>query len=182
MTHIHELDNIITSDYNDNSAKDMLVRTAGYEIDKVAEITGTGSVVANVLKLTGSVIVISQWAEIMAITTLTNLTNVYATLYDGINSVDLTADGLTLSSAVVGSFFTKDKVAAEAYSANIADECRMLETIDVKKAGRPFIITQKNGVDTFIRFHFTTTDSPVLFTMRIAFEYIPFNGGILEFL
>ena len=173
---------IISGDFEDNSAADMLSRTSGYRIMTSANITGTGAVSANVLQLTGTVLIISQWAEIKSITTLTNMTNVYASLYDGTNSVNLTADGLDLSSATVGSFFTKDQVASQTYSASIADQARLLETIDAKKAGRPFTVTQKNGADTFIRFNFTTTDNPVDIDMDIYFEFVPMNGGTLVFL
>ena len=166
-----------------NTGNDMLVRAAGIKIiEETVNITGTGAITASLLQLTGTVKVVNQWAEITAITTLTNATNVYATLWDGTNSVDLTADGLTLSTATVGSFFTKDKVSTDPYSANIADQCRLLETTIDRFAGRPFAITQKNGADTFIRFHLTTTDAPIDFTIKIVFEYIPANGGTLEFL
>ena len=176
---LHE---VIPNDCTNNSACDMLKRESGFVIEKDTHITGTGAVTANVLQLTGTCLILNQWAEILTITTKTNMTNVYATLWDGTTSTDLTADGLTLSTAPVGSFFTKDKVSTETYSANIADQARSLETLGDKKAGRPFIVTQKNGADTFIRFHFTTTDAPLDMTMKIYFEYLPMNGGGLEFL
>lgn len=179
---VNDLLEVIGAGYADDTPADMLIRGSGRIIESLAVITGTGAVAVNVLQLTGTVLILNQWAEITEITTLTNLTNVYATLYDGTNSVDLTADGVDLSTAVVGSFFTKDKIASEVYSASIATQCRVLETLGDRRAGRPFLVTQKNGADTFIRFHYTTTDAPVLFTMRISFEYIPMNGGSLVFL
>ena len=180
---IAELPKVIPLSGNaNNSANDMFVRAGGIKLEKTINITGTGAITASVLQLTGTVKVINQWAEITAVTTLTNATNVYATLWDGTNSVDLTSDGLTLSGAPVGSFFTKDQIASSPYSANIADECRLLETTADRFSGRPFSITQKNGADTFIRFHLTTTDAPIDFTIKIVFEYIPANGGTLEFL
>ena len=56
------------------------------------------------------------------------------------------------------------------------------ETKTDKKSGRPFTVTQKNGADTFIRLHFTTTDTPVNFKVKIHFEYYPVNGSTLTFL
>jgi len=118
----------------------------------------------------------------MSVTTLTNLTGVYADIYDGTNIVTLTADGATLSNMPVGTFFTKDKVSTETYSVNDASECRMLETLADKKSGRPFTITAKNGATNYIRLHFTTTDAPVNFNVKIHFEYYPINGSTIEFL
>jgi hypothetical protein len=144
-----------------------------------ATMGGTGAQTVNVFEFTGTVMIIDQWAEITRVGTLTNLTNMYATIYDGTNTVNLTLDGASLSGAPVGSFFTKDKIASSAYTVNLADECRMLETQDVKKAGRPFIVTAKNGATNYIRFHYTTTDNPVDFDMKIFFEYRVMNGGTL---
>jgi len=43
-----------------------------------------------------------------------------------------------------------------------------------------FKIGQTHGVDTFVRFNFTTTDSPVDFKSNIYFTWEPINGGYLE--
>lgn len=180
---VNDLHEIITGITQlDNSGSDMLVREGGYIISKEVSVGGTGAQIVNVLQLTGTVMVRNQWAEITEVTTLTNLTAMYATLYDGTNSVDLTANGSVLSGAPVGSFFTKDKVATETYTVNISDECRLNETLGDKKAGRPFIITKKNATNTYIRLHYTTTDAPVNFKVKIYFEYYPMNGGTLTFL
>ena len=165
-----------------NSGYDMLTRGSGFEISKIVNITGdTNSYNTNVLQLTGTVLIVNQWAEITVTTDLTNMTGVYASLYDGTNTVNLTADGLVLSTATVGSFFTKDQIATEIYSSNIADQCRLLETVANKYAGRPFIITQKNATNTYIRFNYTT-NTTLDITVRIVFEYIPLNGATLAFL
>jgi hypothetical protein len=145
-------------------------------------ITGTGALTVNVFQVIGAVRVVEQVAELVSVTTLTNATNVYADLWDGTNACNLTADGATLSGAPVGSVFTKDKVAANAYSVLLADECRVSEVIDAKKIGRAFTVAQKSGTDTFIRFHLTTTDNPVNFTMHLKFVYEPVDGGRLVYL
>jgi hypothetical protein len=146
----------------------------------VATIGGTGSQNVNVFKITGSVRVLDQWAIITRVGTLTNLTGVYADLWDGSASVDLTADGAVLSGMPVGTFFTKDKVAANAYSVSDASNGALLETLDNRFVGRPFIVTAKNGADTYIRFNYTTTDNPVDFDMEIHFEYELMNNSTLE--
>ena len=182
MAYINTIQEVITGNEPDNSLGEMMGRSAGYHIDKEITVTGTGAITANVLQLVGTVVITNQWAEITEITTLTNLTGMYADLYDGTNIINLTADGAILSGMPVGTFFTKDKVSSETYSVNDASQARMLETLIDKKSGRPFTITQKDGVDTFIRLHLTTTDAPVSFKVKVHFEYYPINSSTLAFL
>lgn len=153
-------------------------------ISKSVRVTGTGSIVASLLQLTGSVRIVEQYAIITSVTTLVNATAIYATLWDGTNSVDLTADGIVLSGAPVGTIFMKDQAAANTYSLNFADECRMNEVVLARNTGRPFTVTQKNGANTFLRLHLTTTDAPIDFTVFVVFKYIPimYDGSDLVFL
>ena len=164
----------------DNSAYDFMKRGVGKILEVEATLGGTGAQVVNVFKIIGSVIILDQYAEITDATTLTNCTNVYSTLYDGTNTVNLTVDGATLSGAPVGTLFTKNLAAANTYSVSMADECRMSEVTNTKKVGFPFIVTAKNGANTYIRFHYTTTDNPINFTMKVWFEYLEINGGSLS--
>ena len=114
-------------------------------------ITGTGALTFNVFQLFGSVRVLEQYAEIKSVTTLTNATAIYSTLYDGTNTVNLTANGAVLSGAPVGTIFTKDKDSSQVYTVSLADQCRMNETTEDKRVGKPFIfidasITQEASV------------------------------------
>jgi hypothetical protein len=140
-------------------------------IKKYIRVTGTGALTANVLQVKGTINVISQYATLTSVTTLDNATNVYADVYDGTNAVALTADGLTLSGYEEGSFFTKDKDSTEPYSASDSDQVRKTEVTAEAEIGKPFTVTQKKDTDTFIRFHLTTTDNPVDFTMEVVFKY-----------
>lgn len=167
----------------DNSANEMLFRGEGLHICKELTITTSGSQVVNALQLVGTVRVTNQWAIITDATDITTFDTLYADLYDGTNAVDLTlAAGLDLSNAPLGTFFTKDKISTSAYSANLADQCRMLETLEDKKSGRPFIITQKVATNTYVRFHYNTGAATINCKIKIHFEYIPINGSTLAFL
>ncbi len=140
-------------------------------IEKSLRITGTGALTANVLQFTGAIQVVEQYAVIESITTLVNGTDVYADIWDGTVATDLTkTPGSTISGFEVGSFFLKDKDATNVYSTMRSDQARFNE-VSPTKAGAPFILNQKYGVDSFIRFHLTTTDAPVDFNMMIHFEY-----------
>lgn len=156
-----------------------------FPVEIIKELTisaAAGSHAINVFKLTGSVRIIEQVAEITEITTLTNCTGMYADLWDGTVSKSLTADGAVISGVPVGTMFTKDKDIAEIYSVSDASECQVSEVTTEEEFGRPFNITQKSGVDTFIRFHLTTTDDPISFKMLLKFVYTPLDGGCLELL
>lgn len=144
---------------------------------KSVRITGNGALAANLIKVNGQNLIISQYAILESVTTLVNATGVYATLYSVNGEEDLTADGAVLSGFEVGSYFAKDQVAAQIYTAKNADTPKVVEVTDDRFAGRPFTVMQENGVDTFLRFYLTTTDAPVDFTMGVYFEYFPLGKG-----
>jgi len=180
MSHLNALNSVIPDTIIDNSGWDMLYREAGKHIDATAVLGGTGAQTVNVFEFTGTIQILNQWAIITDATTLTNCTGVYADIYDGTTAVDLTLNGAVLSGAPVGTFFTKNQTAAQTYTTILADQCRVTETVDDKRAGRPFTITGKNGVTNYIRFHYTTTDNPINFTIFVHFEYYLFNGATLS--
>ena len=172
------------SDILKNSVADFSERSGGrlLSVENV-QITGTGTVNQNVFTVTGSVEILKTWAIITGITTLINLTDVYADLYDGNIAIQLTKGnpgGIVLSGASVGTLITKDKDCSNAYTALISNQVRLLESINDRNIQLPFVVTQKNGVTTYVRFNYTTTDAPVDFTMSIYFEWRPLNGGNLE--
>jgi hypothetical protein len=147
------------------------------KIYKSIRITGNGALSADIAKVKGQCLIVSQYAILEAITTLVNLTGVYATVFSANGEEDLTADGAVLSGFEKGSYFAKDKVAAQIYTAVNASTPKVVEITDDRFAGRPFTVIQENGVDTFLRFYATTTDAPVDFTMGVYFEYTPLGKG-----
>ena len=177
---VHNMINHITAEDMPLNSPGEVLNRFGRKLKVSANITGNNnSYQANVFKITGSVRIIDQYAMIVSIVDLTNMTNIYADLWDGTVSVLLTADGMTLSGAPVGSFFTKDKDSSETYSLNLADQCRMSEVSAEGEIGKPFTVTQKNGVDTFIRFCYTT-NQVLDYNMDIFFTYQLLDGSNLE--
>ena len=163
-----------------NSFEGFIQRTGTACLEGTAQITGDNeTVTTNVFKYSGPILIVEQWAVITDDTALTNATNIYADIWDGTTAEDLTNDGMTLSGAPVGSFFTKDELATETYTLMLADQGRVLETTG-PKVGGPFLINGKNGVDNFIRFH-VTTNTTLDFSMFVHFEYQVLNGGTMEF-
>jgi hypothetical protein len=174
---IREPDNV----GNCNSVEGFLLRAGSRCLEATATITGNNeTVTTNVFQFTGPVRILEQFAVITDTTALTNATNIYADIWDGTTATDLTADGMTLSGASVGTFFTKDKTSDQAYSLLLSDQGRLLETLFTNKAGRPFTINGKNGVTNYIRFH-VTTNTTLNFSMFVHFEYELINGATLAF-
>jgi hypothetical protein len=101
----------------------------------------------------------------------------FATVWDGSNSDNLTADGAVLSGAPMGTFFTRDKESTQPYTVSFADEVRMTEPDNDKRIGFPFTITAKGISANYMRFHYSTTDDPVDFDLKIFFRFRTMNGG-----
>jgi hypothetical protein len=115
----------------------------------------------NVFQITGSVKLLSIYGVITDTTTLVNLTAGYLELYDGVNHPDITLDGVVLSGLAVDTAMFKTGLAAAAL--NLADNvgCAVSESAADKKIFSECILTQKTGTNTYIRFTYTTTDTPI---------------------
>jgi len=150
------------------------------ELDIVLPV---GAQVVNVFQVTGAVRILNQWARITDVTLMDNVTAVYATLYDGSTTTDLTADGIVLSNLGVNTYFTKDQLSAQTYSLLSGATSGVLETLQDRNAGRPFTVNQKFGANTYIQLRATAGGSEQSFKMVLHFDYRLLNGGSnLEFL
>lgn len=150
-------------------------------MDDSFAISGTGTITANILLVTGSVQFVDQYGIITAVTTLTNATDVYFDVWDGTTAVPITkTTGGILSGFTVGGMFLKDQTVTTAISVMNADQARFNE-LSPNKVGAPFIITSKNGATNYIRMHLTTTDNPVSFsaTMHVTFRKLSHDGNLV---
>ena len=162
-----------------NSPYDILKREGLKVCCTSVPITGAaGAHVLNAFKVTGAVRILDQYAIITEITNIASCTHVYATLYDGTNTVDLTKDGATLSGVGLHTIFFKDEAATSVYTVLNSDQCRMNETSSLKHAGKPFMINAKEGADTYIQFRYTTAGA-LNFKMDLYFIWQPLNSGTL---
>jgi len=148
---------------------------------RTSTIGGTGTQVANIFKVTGSVEILEAHAFIKSVTTLTNLTGLYFDLYDGTNVDEITSStvGGTLSNAPVNTMIVKNQDVTKVVTCVLTDRGRVTEIPD-KHQHQPFTVTQKNGTNTYIRCHYTTTDNPVNFTIEFIVDYKVIDGGKLE--
>ena len=171
--------------FHDNCGISGHRRTSGIHISKLVRVTGgPGTLVASILRWTGCVLIMEQYAEIISVTSLVNATDVYADIYDQTVATKLTSGnpgGAVLSGCAVGSFFTADEDDTNPYTVLNANQARK-KSSDRKNIGYPFYINAKPAVDNDIRFHLTTTDNPLDFEMMVHFAYRPMDGSTLEFL
>lgn len=174
-----ELPTVVTR----NSPNDAFNRVGGRMLSFERHVqAAAGAILMNSIRVHGTVEIDDAYAEIMEVTTLTNLTGLYFDLYDGTTAVEITSStgGASLSGAPVGSLIIKNKDASNVLTTLISDQARVLEADTSKKTHLPFLVTAKNGVDTRIRMHGNTTDDPVDFKMMFYIVYHPKDGGYLE--
>jgi len=159
-----------------NAPESILYRDGGYRVSKTLNLTvNVGSETLNTFLVTGSVRVLGLYGFVTVATTIVNCTAVYFSLYDGTNTVVLTLDGAVLSGAAVGSMFLRNAVAGTALAVALSTQNRLTDTSSLL----PFILTAKNGANTYVRFHYTTTDAPIAATVQIYAEYNGLAGGLL---
>jgi hypothetical protein len=163
---------------------DMVERNWGFVIERSIHVqVGAGPTTeANLFKVTGTILIVDQWAELTEVTALTDMTSVYADVWDGTKSTPFTdpAPGADFSGLSVGSFFTRAFDSSQSIVVADATENNIIEPSG-KNVGEPFTVTQKNGVDTFLRFIFTP-GADVDFRMLLFVVWTPMNGGVLELL
>jgi hypothetical protein len=175
------LNKIITEPHVLNTTKDLIARSAGYRIKLDFDLVGNNqTVVTNIFQVQGTILILTADGLVVDNTTLNNCTNIYWDVWDGTNSDPITkVTGANLNGAPVGTFFIKDEGVASAVTVLQADEGRIYEPSAGKKAHQEFFITQKAGVDTFIRFHYTTTDTPINGKLAFYMTWLPINNGNL---
>ena len=164
-----------------NSVHLHLDRAAGHVIS--TDITldeNNGSANVNCFQVVGSVEVYRIYGTVKTATTFANCTAAYFDLYDSSNPFVITKNDGVLSGLGVGAFFTKEAIKTVTMTVidNVAGS--VTEPTTEKKQFTPFIVTQKTGADTFIRFNYTTSDAPIDAVLTIYVEYrTPPVGGSL---
>jgi hypothetical protein len=115
----------------------------------------------NMFQLTGTVEVVSIHGFVSEATTLANLTGGSLQLWDSTAAIQITKNDGVLSGMGVGTLLVKNAVAANTIA--IADNAvgALTEGASLAKAFAPFFITQKLGADTYIRWTYTTSDTPI---------------------
>lgn len=141
---------------------------------------GGGAGTDNIFQITGSVDILFIFGEV-ATQMHADVDNLYLELDDGTNQVDITAQtagGVDTNSAEVGSLFIKSLTSGSNMALLQANQVRLNEDSSGKKGGAPFIITQKNGANTFIRVGWTGTGNTGIIHWHILYEPLSEDGYV----
>lgn len=179
MSYINFIKKVFTGTGSDNTPEGALIRTGGKQTTKLITLSANNtSDSVNVFELTGSVEVLSLHGEVTDATTLNNCTAVYFDLWDGTVSVPLSkVTGAALSGCAVGSFFIRDSDSSTELSVLNNNQARVKEAATGTRLRSNFIITQKASTTTYIRFRYTTTDTPINAQITIGITYADIDGG-----
>jgi len=164
---------LMDTDCGVNSVHCHLDRAGGHVISNDITINADNAS-ANVecFQITGSIEIYRIYGTIKTKTTLANCTAVYFDLFPtGWAAVAISKNNGVLSGLAVWAFFTKEAVATTTITIIDNALAVVTEPVTDKKQFTPFIVTQKTGVDTFIRFNYTTTDTPADAVFGIYVEY-----------
>lgn len=166
---------------SDNTPEGAFIRGLGKHITITKTLSANNtSTNVNLFLLTGTEQIFQLHGEITAITTLNNITNCYFDLWDGTVSVPLTkTTTAAMSGFVVGSFFIKDSDVTTALSTINANQGRVQEAAAGAKEGAPFITTSKLATNTYIRFNYTTTDTPINATFEFHLVYADIDNVVI---
>jgi hypothetical protein len=136
-----------------------------------------GSESLNIAQLTGTVEIVSIHGFISDATTLANLTGGSLQLWDSTAAVQITKNDGVLSGMAVGTLLVKNAAATDTISiANNATGV-VTEAATLSKAFEPFFITQKTGANTYIRWTYTTSDTPIDAKIFWHIRYRPESHG-----
>jgi len=172
----------LSEENNDiNSLHSHVDRIGGHVLSNDITISANNTS-ANIdcFQITGSIEILRIYGAIKTITTLANCTAAYFDLFTAGDAADvITKNNGVLSGMAVGTFFTKEAVKTETMTVINNATISVTEPATNKKTFTPFIVTQKTGADTFIRFNYTTSDAPAnaVFTVYVEYREPPNEGG-----
>lgn len=120
--------------------------------EKTYNTGGGAAVTTNLFKVTGNVEIKGIWGIFTDVTNVAGLTAAFLELYDGTISPDLTlAAGTVLTGAALGSCVEKDAVATSAITFRNSSAVSFTEVAAAPRQLQSFMVTSKNGVNTYIR-------------------------------
>lgn len=129
----------------------------------------------NCFQIQGTVQIKSLYAVIQT-GSFTNCTAAFFDLDDGAIQVPLTLNNGDLSGKLQGTFFAKTGPAANTFSINDPATVDLIEGAVVEPF-HGFIITQKSGQPTNLRFSYTSTDAPPNVQIAVVVEWKGLSQG-----
>jgi len=176
---LEQLNKSMTTGAEVDSVHHYLERTIGEPTTKTITLSANNTTASeNIFQITGSVQIYRIYGEITDATTLANLTAASFDLYDSTAAVQMTAAGGVLSGMGVGTNFFKSGLAANNFDINNNAAGAITEqTYEGSDVFSRCIVTQKTGANTYIRFTYTTTDTPINAQIKFYVEYFGLDGS-----
>ena len=153
-----------------------IIRGLGIPIHNTVDVDGVGvaEVITNVFSYTGEFILNRLWAVITDATEITAASAVYFDIWDGSNTIPLTAAaGVDCSGANVHSVVVKDGLVAAALTLMDADQVRYDESA-FNKAFVGGIVGHKAATTCYVRLRVTCNADTDL-TWRVYMSYSPMD-------
>lgn len=157
-----------------DSVHGYLIRGGGLPVENTITLDANNTTASeNIFQVTGTVAILRLYGVIVDATTLTNLTGASWDLFAaGDAAIQISANNGVLSGTGVGTMFAKTGLAADTFALNNNVSADLIEqSYEGSDVFSAFIVTQKAGVDTFIRFTYTTTDAPINAQIKFYVEY-----------
>lgn len=154
----YPIPNVSTGGVVANSPDCFLHRATGNLAYVEKTFVGTsGAASTNLFQVTSSVEILALWGVFTGVTNVTAITVASWNVYDGTNTVDLTAAaGTTLSGAGLYSIVAKEAAAGTALTFNNSTQCRVSENATGNRAFFNALVVQKAATNTYIRWTQTT--------------------------
>jgi len=166
----------------DNSTHAHLDRCSGHLLSNDITLSANNAAASvNIFQITGSIEVYRIYGSIKTAGTLTDCDSAYFDLYDSTTAFPITKNDGDIGGMGVGTFFSKEGVATVTMTVIDPVAGSVVEPATDKKAFTPFIVTQKTGANTYVRFTYTTTDTPIaaVLSMHIEYREPPSGGGTI---
>ena len=181
MTYVNPNKIILTDTGSDNTPEGAIIRSGGKHVTKTITLSANNtSASVNVFQLTGVVKINLIHGEVMDATTFSNCTSVYFDLWDGTTSVPITkTTGSALSGYGVGGFFIKDADVNSALSTLNNSQTGFKEPATGQRVNTEFLAIQKLSTNTYIRFNYTTTNTPINAQIKVDVSWADIDSGNL---
>ena len=148
---------------------------------KEITIAGTGAeVVTNLFSFTGPFEIVDLWGILTDVTDIDVLSGCYFDIWDGANSVVITADGLDLSTAGANAIFFKDRVLTDALRLLDSDAVCYQESASNKRIFMGGMVQAMAATTCYLRFRCDTdVDTDVTINFGLAWVCrLPGNAGV----